>query len=356
MHPSMLRIALLILLFGVTLQAESPRRLPDPAFLELAIPELLEARRAFEETLGEVQAPVTQLQTQYEEGLSRLAQTAQAEGNLEKTLLIRSELEGFRQAKDGIPSSYDAYDDLKWYRKTYLENLARFKKQQAKARVQVYEVYIDQLAEQKTKLTQDGRLDEAAVILGEIHRLQSVQVAQLSTHDSPLKPRVDETVAWELEDASDYKILGELEVTQSGKRIQVTSPQTRARLESDVAVSPPFRLVVRAGTDTTNVRFYYGAGIFIIFNWEENKQTLWTLDPVTASKRVRHPGEGYLEEGKLHDIEIEFTEDDFTVRVNGEERVEREGDFESLKAPVGIGPCFGSVVSLEDFRVYVPSR
>jgi hypothetical protein len=63
------------------------------------------------------------------------------------------------------------------------------------------------------------------------------------------------------------------------------------------------------------------------------------------------PGQGKIEPGKYHDIVWEVYPDGMRVLVNGKERARSVGNYEKLKAPVGIGPAFGSVITMESLRV-----
>lgn len=115
---------------------------------------------------------------------------------------------------------------------------------------------------------------------------------------------------------------------------------------------PPFALRVRAKTDSKNLRLYYNSGA-LVFNWERNESELRIQDPVT-NQAVGVPRIGKLEPDQFHDIVWEIHPNGMRVFVNGTELVRKFGDYSKLEAPVGIGPAFGSVVTVKEFRVEVP--
>ena len=125
----------------------------------------------------------------------------------------------------------------------------------------------------------------------------------------------------------------------------------RARLWTKAEYAPPFALRVKAKTDARNLRLYYTNGV-VIFNWEGNENELRLHDPVTGGGfGIGVPGQGKIEPDKYHDIVWEVYPDGMRVLVNGKERARLVGNYEKLKAPVGIGPAFGSVITMESFKV-----
>jgi len=112
---------------------------------------------------------------------------------------------------------------------------------------------------------------------------------------------------------------------------------------------PPFGLRIRAKTDSKNLRLYYNVGV-VIFNWEGNENQLRIHDPST-NETMAVDGQGYIEPDKYHEITWEVYPNELRVLVNGKERARKRGNYEKLKAPVGIGPAFGSIITMEWFRV-----
>ena len=125
----------------------------------------------------------------------------------------------------------------------------------------------------------------------------------------------------------------------------------QARLLTKTEHAPPFALRVKAKTDRKNLRLYYSKGV-VIFNWEGNEDELRLHDPENGGGFGQGvPGQGKIEPGKYQDIVWEVYPDGMRVLVNGKERARSVGNYEKLKAPVGIGPAFGSVITMESFRV-----
>ncbi len=128
-------------------------------------------------------------------------------------------------------------------------------------------------------------------------------------------------------------------VPPSGKAYAVTNQQ----------YSPPFAVKAKVQTDSTNIRLYYAAGE-IILNWEVNQDELRFHNLVTGQPKG-FPGMGHVTPMKWHDIVWEIRPTSTRLLVDGEERLNTYGDHEDLKGPIGIGPCFESILMLESFAV-----
>jgi len=123
----------------------------------------------------------------------------------------------------------------------------------------------------------------------------------------------------------------------------------RAKILTVKEHKPPFALRVKAKTDSTNVRLYYNAGM-LIFNWEVNEDELRIHDPAT-NEIIPVDNQGKIEPNIYHDIVWEMYPDGMRVLVNGKERARRRGAYEKLEAALGIGPAWGSVITMNSFRV-----
>lgn len=127
------------------------------------------------------------------------------------------------------------------------------------------------------------------------------------------------------------------------------STPDRSYMRTKEAFCPPFVLQIRGMTDSTNLRLYYGSGM-VIFNWELRPTELRVHDPLTGRvTRVR--GQGYISPNRWHDITWEIEPDGMRVLVDGEERFRRTGDYSKIEEPVGIGPAFGSKLSVQSFVI-----
>ena len=116
-----------------------------------------------------------------------------------------------------------------------------------------------------------------------------------------------------------------------------------------VAITPqtfraPFTLRASAKTDSTNLRLYWHLGE-IIFNWECSVRELRVHDPKT-----RHQ-QGFEDQGSItpnhwHEIEWAVTADAMRVLVDEQLRFAGDGDYAGIEAPLAIGPCFGTTVTV----------
>jgi hypothetical protein len=111
----------------------------------------------------------------------------------------------------------------------------------------------------------------------------------------------------------------------------------------------PFTLKTVARTDSTNLRLYWHSGE-IIFNWECSVREL----------RVHHPGTGkpwgiedagFITVDQWHEIVWEVKPGFMRLLVDGQLRFEVDGEWGDIEAPLAIGPCFGSTVTVQSFVV-----
>jgi len=114
-------------------------------------------------------------------------------------------------------------------------------------------------------------------------------------------------------------------------------------------IRAPFTLRTVAKTDSTNVRLYWHIGE-IILNWECSVRQLRVHDPATG-KQVGVEDAGFITVGEWHEIVWELTRGSMRLLVDGELRFERDGEYAGIAAPLAIGPCFGSTVTVQSFVV-----
>ena len=111
----------------------------------------------------------------------------------------------------------------------------------------------------------------------------------------------------------------------------------------------PFALRTVARTDSTNLRLYWHLGE-IILNWECSVRQLRVHDPGTG-KQVGVEDAGFISVDQWHEITWEIKPGTLRLLVDGELRFERNGEYGSIEAPLAIGPCFGSTVTVQSFVV-----
>jgi hypothetical protein len=145
---------------------------------------------------------------------------------------------------------------------------------------------------------------------------------------------------------------GGCELIRTDGSIILKGPVTdQAKILTVQQYQPPFVVRTRAKTDSTNIRLYYSLGV-VILNWEgrQEQKELRLHDPATG-EQTGVVGQGYLEPDKYYDIAWELYPDGMRVLVDGKERGRKTGNYENLKASVGIGPAWRSVVTIQSFRV-----
>jgi hypothetical protein len=115
------------------------------------------------------------------------------------------------------------------------------------------------------------------------------------------------------------------------------------------AFKPPFRFRAVAMTDSTNLRLYWHIGE-VIFNWECSIRELRVHDPATR-EQWGIKDQGFLTPGEWHEVIWEIHPTSMQVIADGRQRFACEGEYGGITAPVAIGPCFGSTVTVRELEV-----
>ena len=111
----------------------------------------------------------------------------------------------------------------------------------------------------------------------------------------------------------------------------------------------PYTLKTVARTDSTNLRLYWHLGE-IILNWECSVRQLRVHDPATGKQRGIEDA-GFITVDQWHEIVWEIKPDSMRLLVDGQLRYEQDGEYGNIEAPLAIGPCFGSAVTVQSFTV-----
>jgi hypothetical protein len=111
----------------------------------------------------------------------------------------------------------------------------------------------------------------------------------------------------------------------------------------------PFTLKTVAKTDSTNLRLYWHLGE-IILNWECSVRQLRVHDPATGKQRGIEDA-GFITADQWHEVVWEIKTDSMRLLVDGQQRFDQAGQYENVEAPLAIGPCFGSTVTVQSFLV-----
>jgi hypothetical protein len=141
------------------------------------------------------------------------------------------------------------------------------------------------------------------------------------------------------------------ELSREGESFILHTAMANAPVTSRQKFRAPFRMLARAATDGS-LRFYFGEGGIVIFNWDSNQEVLRLGDPRTPiSDQTGFPGEGELKAGQIYEFEILVEKERIAVVVDGRKRAEMEGDFaEKSVGTIGIGAAFGSKVKVDYFK------
>jgi hypothetical protein len=114
----------------------------------------------------------------------------------------------------------------------------------------------------------------------------------------------------------------------------------------------PFALHVIGTTNSTNLRLYWHRGE-AIFNWECSVSELRVHDPGTG-EQTAVKGKGFIKPSELHDILWQVRLDGMKLIVDREVRYECSGSYAGIESTLAVGPCFGSTVTIREFKVGAP--
>ena len=124
------------------------------------------------------------------------------------------------------------------------------------------------------------------------------------------------------------------------------------------AYAVPLRIEAVAKTDSTSLRLHFAKG-HIIFNWEAVPGRMACYEPVYG-----HPfnvkEQGQIPEDTWVRVTWEIREDHMRVLVDDQQRYANAGEtgdkfhrinYRGLMSPVGIGPAWGSIVTVRSLSV-----
>lgn len=130
-------------------------------------------------------------------------------------------------------------------------------------------------------------------------------------------------------------------------------------LETPDKYTLPIRIDMKAKTDSTNIRLYFGSGQ-IIFNWEYKQDELRIHDILTQQLYARE-GQGKIPVDEFVDISWLLDKEMMRITVNGEVRAEltdmpyidayKTNPELSISSKVGVGSAWGSCVTIKNLNV-----
>lgn len=294
-----------------------------------------ELETTYRAAITRAETPERDLLAKYIEGLRSLGERKRAEGDLEAVLTIHREIES---AASDQKRDFEKIPDLKRLREIYESNLARIREQTVRETSRLRDAYRQRLSAETESLTRAGKIDEALLVK-----------ARIETLDREGGGAGDKEVLWEWRSRSHVEAVNGCEMAANGDRYVLTGRGGNGWMKSRREFKPPFRLQVRAATDSTNIRLYYRSHLAIL-NWEMNPQELRMHYPGTGAS-TGIGGKGNVPLNVMSDIEVDVLLDKVILRVNGETRGELIATNTGLEGPVGIGPAFGSIVTVEAMRV-----
>lgn len=213
---------------------------------------------AYAAAVAKIDQPQQDLLGKYREGLRSLAERSRAAGDLEGVIAVNRELES---AEKREKRDLGAHPDLERLREIYDTTLARLKSDAANEHARLIEAYRTRLAATVESLTREGKIDEAVAANARIKELEAA---------APLRAAENESnVIWEWRSRADVEAIGDCEVKTDLNGFILSSERGGGGswMQSRREFKPPFRIVARAATDSTNIRFYY-SDTLVIFNWE----------------------------------------------------------------------------------------
>ncbi|MCB1089698.1 MAG: hypothetical protein KDM63_21840, partial [Verrucomicrobiae bacterium] len=247
----------------------------------------------------------------------------------------------------------DALPELKRVREIYESASGKLKEQIAGERLRLFEAYRQGLQGHLERLTKAGNLEEAVNLSTEIKSLDKTIADAQAARPPALGMGNDskETILWEFKSRASVELDKGIELKTQGDAYQLSSSTgAGARITSKRSFKPPFRIAVRVATDSTNIRFYYNNQVLSIFNWEMNPAELRIHEPSTG-RNFGYRDKGFLERNEMHDIEIDVLEKKIVARADRKTLVEVDMRADGVEGPVGLGPAFGSILTMESLKV-----
>src|SRR6185437_9122850 len=129
------------------------------------------------------------------------------------------------------------------------------------------------------------------------------------------------------------------------KRIVLTGNH---HLNSPQALRPPVEITLVAKTDSTNLRMAYAANQ-VIFNWEVNPDEL-RIDGGPANG-LHQKGKGHIPVNKYVTIKWLVSPTNQAIYVDGQLRLEHNGDYSRINRRASVFPANGSTVTVKSFTV-----
>lgn len=318
-----------------------------PACLMAADQEVDAIEQWYTGEMARLDEPRFVLRTKYLENLAALKLRAQSAGKLEEAVAVTAEIESVDLQK---PRDFKEWAALKRLRDIYDTTLAKITNESKPERAKIAAAYCDRLQMKMERLTVEGNLEEAGRLKARVAEMQK----QIDGGGNPVEIAAGAgagKVLWEFKGRSSGESVREVEIKTLTDGWELKSkPKDWAYFESRRTFKPPFRVQLRASTDSTNIRMYYNKEVLAIFNWETNPLELRVHEPSTG-RNMGFGGKGHLVPNQKYDIQIDVHPERIEVKVDGELRAVAVAKSTGTDGAIGVGPAFGSILTMEAFRV-----
>lgn len=281
--------------------------------------------------------PLKEFQVKYEAAITRLEKEQKAKGDLDALVLVKKEKESFR-ARKKLPKP-SPLAELNTLQGIYHKGLEPIEEKRIASENVAFENYRSELQRIVTELTREGKVEEALKV-----RKTLSQVVHEAASPADSANTNEEIILGKTEN---YTTTPRITVTKKEDRYIITSPSKDGEsLRSKRTFKTPFTLQARAMTNGKSLRLFYGQQGLIIFNLEIDPMQLRIVEPVVI-KRNGIPDSKPLEPDRMYDLELRVTNSKIRVYADKRKRGEVRGDFSKAEGTIGIGPAFGSAVTVE---------
>lgn len=322
---------------ALILLAEVPDADPKVAALEASFAEL-------HETAGQ---PLRDLRAKYLENVEAWMLQSQKRGDLQAVIAANEEIKtvDLEKARD-----LTQWPELQRLRGIYETSMKKLQINVNAERTKLRRPYRERLQQEVERLTREGKIGDAKRVAAKVTEFDRA-VSQEAASSGKVPEEGAGAILWELSGRASIESVNDAEIrTENEARLITSRRNDWSYFQSKRTFKPPFRLQTRVSTDKNEIRFYYNADILSLFGWESNPTELRLHEPTTGRK-LAFKDKGQVVPGNIHFIEIDVHPDRIEVKVDGEQRALAVVSSFGVDAPVGIGPAFGSVLTVEMMRV-----
>jgi len=188
--------------------------------------------------------------------------------------------------------------------------------------------------------------------------LAQIRIGNLQERIKNIKYKEDKLMKVKLDELTPGTISqNSVEFIDEGLRLQFAGDERCYVTPCEYSL--PVKINLKAKTDSTNIRLYYGRGE-VIFNWECAYDELRVHD-IKTGQPYGYNGFGKIPIEEFVDITWIITKEGMEIYVNDEERL-KSSDFPYVKmikenanikisAPVRVGSAWGSIVTIKNLEI-----